>query len=376
MKLLFLDSNIPFILQDDGKPFGGASIRVFHLIQGFTKLGHQAGILTWTGAKKIIKRQPEFDIVESFRSPSSKGRKIKGYDFLRDRVRMYQKVKSYKPDVLLQVTSAMNTGVMALIGKLLNIPFVFLVASDADTDGTYDKILNRLEVISYEFGVRRAQLIVCQNSYQCQQFKKRFGNKNIAIISNPFHYRKELPPIQCHQQRKYVMWLGNFTPVKNLPFMYQLVRSLPNVKFKIAGSSTNKTSDEILNCLERLNSCDNVELLGNLNRDQVFFYLSKAYLLVNTSHFEGFSNTFLEALAVGTPIVSRESVDPDQIISKHGLGCAVKSYEEMGAAINTLIEDQNYDVVALRCKKYVADHHGLDQICNQLANALESIIPS
>ncbi len=234
MKLLFLDSNIPFILQDDGKPFGGASIRVFHLIQGFTKLGHQAGILTWTGAKKIIKHQPDFDVVESFRSPSSKGRrKIKGYDFLRDRVRMYQKVKSYKPDILLQVTSAMNTGVMALIGKLLNIPFVFLVASDPDADGSYAKILSRLEVISYEFGVRRAQLIVCQNSYQCQQFKKRFGNKNIALIPNPFHYRKELPPFQSHKQRKYIMWLGNFTPVKNLPFMYQLVRSLPHVKFKI-----------------------------------------------------------------------------------------------------------------------------------------------
>ncbi len=158
--------------------------------------------------------------------------------------------------------------------------------------------------------------------------------------------------------------------------MYQLVRSLPHVKFKIAGASTDKTSDEILKYLEKLKACNNVELLGTLNRKQVFFYLSKAYLLVNTSSFEGFSNTFLEALAVGTPIISRESIDPDQMIRKHGLGCTVKSYEEMGDAINTLIEDQNYDEVALRCKKYVEDHHGLDQICNQLASVLMSIIPS
>jgi glycosyltransferase involved in cell wall biosynthesis len=158
--------------------------------------------------------------------------------------------------------------------------------------------------------------------------------------------------------------------------MYQLVRSLPHVKFKIAGAPTNKTSNEILNCLEKLNSCDNVELVGTLNRDQVFFYLSKAYLLVNTSHFEGFSNTFLEALAVGTPIISRESIDPDQIISKYGLGITVKSYEEMGDAINTLIDDPKYDEVALKCKNYIEDHHDLDHICNQFAKVLMSIIPS
>ena len=47
-------------------------------------------------------------------------------------------------------------------------------------------------------------------------------------------------------------------------------------------------------------------------------------MLLSTPDFEGFSNMFLEALAVGTPVMTRRQVDPDSIVERHTLGASAE----------------------------------------------------
>jgi glycosyltransferase involved in cell wall biosynthesis len=375
MKLLFLDSRIPFLLENKGEPVGGASVRVFQLIRELSEQGHQAGILTWLGASEKIDGDPGFDIVESFRpldlKPQLKS-KIKGYDFFYDRYLMYQEIKQYQPDFIFQICAAINTGALAFIAARLNIPFVFLAASNADADGDYLSILNRTERFSYHYGLRKARLVVCQNAYQHEHFSKMLSEDKLLILPNPFKHRNNMA-ILDRKQRSYVAWLGNFSPVKNLPMLLQIARKLPKVKFKVAGSLMRTTNREIRDTLKVMEATPNIEVVGRLSRDQVFPFLSQACLLLNTSVLEGFSNTFLESFAVGTPIVTTDRIDPDQIINRQQVGITVPTNEELPDAILKLMENRNYQLISSKCVSYVNEYHDVTAICKKLTARLAEI---
>ncbi len=374
MKLLFFDQRIPFLLENRGEPIGGASTRVFHLITELSRQGHRTGILTWIGANSKVKEHPGFDIVESYRFldliPHSRS-KIKGYDFIYDRFLMYKAVKAYNPDFMFQICSALNTGVLAWIANRLSIPFVFLAASNADADGGYENILNKISQYSYQYGLRNARLIICQNSYQYNLFRRKFKKEKLLLMPNPFRYQGSLPSPRPYKDRKYVAWLGNFSPVKNLPILSSIAKALPQVKFKIAGSLMRTTNQEILSALKDLETYKNVELVGRLTRNQVFPFLSNAYLLLNTSFLEGFSNTFLESFAVGTSVVTRNCIDPDQIINTHRIGATMENYEDLTEAIATAISDPNFDDMVVRCVNYVSQFHDVTSICEKLVEKLK-----
>ncbi len=91
----------------------------------------------------------------------------------------------------------------------------------------------------------------------------------------------------------------------------------------------------------RLTKLQNVEFVGLIPHDEVTSFLTEAYCLLNTSLFEGFSNTFLEAFSVGTPVVTL-GVNPDFILTIYDLGF-VNKIEEMGKTFD--IFNNNFDYI-------------------------------
>ena len=83
----------------------------------------------------------------------------------------------------------------------------------------------------------------------------------------------------------------------------------------------------------------NLELLPRQPREELLDRYTRAIAIVNTSVFEGFPNTFLEAWARGTPAVSLR-IDPDGVIGRHRLGAvAGGSLEGAAQMIRLFAED-------------------------------------
>ena len=122
--------------------------------------------------------------------------------------------------------------------------------------------------------------------------------------------------------------------------------------------------------LEKLKKLKNVEFVGHIERDDILGFLGKAYALFNTSIFEGFSNTFLEAFAAGTPIVTRQKIDPDNIIATNRLGIIVKENNQIAEAIKALINDTNYNTMAQKCQTYLVSNHESSVIAKQLEGSI------
>ena len=147
---------------------------------------------------------------------------------------------------------------------------------------------------------------------------------------------------------------------------------MPDTEFRIAGTPKldGNLDKETIVALDALKKCKNANFIGYIDRSEIIPFLSEAYALLNTSHFEGFSNTFLESFAAGTPIVTTERVDPDNIIANNHLGCIAKNYFEIPDLLNSLIKDKNYNDIAQRCRNYVTEKHNPKNLAQQFISDL------
>ena len=131
---------------------------------------------------------------------------------------------------------------------------------------------------------------------------------------------------------------------------------LKNEEFIIAGKEGTNCDDDSHYYLTKLKELPNVQFAGFLQREQVLPFLSKARFLLNTSHYEGFSNTFLEAMSVGTPIMSSDKVNPDSIITDYNLGIVYKDSFDLQRKFSSMTPEQ-YEVLSQNVRDYVSRHH-------------------
>ncbi len=370
MKLLFYDSEIPILLKNTGNPIGGACVRQYAIARGLVDNDHQVGILTWKGAKKYIGHDDfAFDLVESF--PRDKGIKVLRALYIW-MPKLYKAISKYQPDYLFQKGPSANTAMLGIIAKWLGIPFVYMVTNNWDGDDRLSQVKGPGVRFLFSRGLKMTTAIICQNEYQEQTFKKKFPDKKTILMHNPLFVEGGMKPAKPLSERKYFAWIGNFKTVKNMPGAYEIAKSMPEFDFKIAGARVVPKSYDpgTKDAYEKLKKLPNVEIVGHVKRAEVLPLLANAYALFSTSHMEGFSNVFLEALAAGTPIVTRDIIDPDGLLARNELGTIVKTCEEMPKAMLALIDENIYNNMAARCQQYVSDNHNPKTITHQLLSEL------
>ena len=367
LKLLFLDFQIPFLLKNDDYPVGGSCVRQLALAKGLVSLGHEVGILTWRGSKQYVGKELDFDLVESY-SQNAGIRKFRYFYFRLPA--LFKAVRYYKPDFVFQKGVGNITATMALISKSLKIPFVYMACNDIDADGRYKQRVGYLDSKAYEYGIKNATKIIAQNSYQKGAFEKRFKSRNISILHNPVFYENgELPEPRQFRDRRYVAWLGVFQPQKNLPALLEIIKKTPKIEYRIGGMLQTNSRNDIKAVVKKISSQPNVEMIGFLKRHEVIPFLADAIALLNTSHYEGFSNTFLESWLAGTPVITR-SIDPDNIISTKGVGIVAEEYAEIPALLRELNGSMNYQSLARRCRDYVIQNHNAGNIAKAFIDSL------
>jgi glycosyltransferase involved in cell wall biosynthesis len=238
---------------------------------------------------------------------------------------------------------------------VLNIQLIQRISNDFMVDERALKNLSRIHVYFMHRGVHLADYILCQNDYQLKQITAKHPGKRVFKISNPIYQVDTSEPTNP-DQRDYIAWLGLFQYQKNLKLLFEIARALPGIEFRVAGKEDPKCDAETLRYLARIAALPNVKMAGFLDRQQVFLFLSNAKYLLNTSHYEGFTNTFLEAMSAGIPIISSTKVNPDNIISSFKLGFIYDSVPELITKINS-ISHEDYMEMSGSGRKYLQDQH-------------------
>lgn len=256
-------------------------------------------------------------------------------------------------DVYVMRCASPQVGYVELVCRLLRRRFVYMVAHEADVSGAYAEkhgVWGR----RFEHGLRRADVIVCQHEDQLGLLRARTGRTGVLIRS--------LCPteisVSTWEKRTAILWVARMDEWKGPDLFLDLATKLPQYRFIMVGPPSDIDAAVLPRILERINTVSNVRWMARLPIEETATLFNTALVFVNTSQAEGFPNTFLQAAAAGTPIVSW-AVDPGHMLERYEIGyCADRQWEKFEGSVRRLTMDAAMrERLGENGRAYVRRHH-------------------
>ena len=303
--------------------------------------------------------------------PVSSRRGIRRYGMFFDCRRLYRQLARIRPDAILQTVACGHTGIAAFYAKRNDCLMAWRVSSDRNVEPAtppWWRPHHRVERRFVEYGIRNADIVIAQTEWQRQALAQRFRRQDAVVIRN-FHPTPPDPGPKPAKKR--ILWVGNAKPLKNPAAFIRLAARYADradVEFIMIGGLMDD-GPWTRGVLQSIELTPNITYLGACPQEQVNAELERAYLLVNTSDYEGFSNTFVQAWMRRVPVLSL-NVDPDGLLSRQGLGCVSGDEGRLGADLDRLLDDpQRVGHIGRRCREYAVTHHS-DANIDELARLL------
>ncbi len=281
---------------------------------------------------------------------------------------LWRAFKEIAPDVVYQQMRQSYTAVCASYARRAGVPFFFHIASDQDLNPSWfpRRLISRrlpfhvVEAAAGIWGMKHASHVIAQTERQARILKERFDRNAAAIVRN-FQPLPERLPAKPHDGVVRVFWLANLKDVKRPELFVELAERFAHradLEFLMAGRPSQLSRHVAL--LERAASMPNLKYLGELSIDEVEREMARADVHVNTSRFEGFPNTFVQAWANGA-VVATVSVDPEEESMEWlGIGYCAGSLARLADLIDRLSRSPEERArVACRAFAFAQERHSM-----------------
>jgi len=368
IKIAFYDDQALSLMINPYHPSGGAAKQVLAWRKGLSEIGYETKLI---GSHKNVKQfEQDKTIIISY-NPNL-GIKLIRYFYIRIPA-LFLAVKKSRCNYLYYGIPGHFTGLLALVARICGKKFILRISNDYLVDNRYRKQTDIFRYLFYLLAFKFANFVICQNTYQLNQLSKKYSGKTY-LLKNPYIGKINNTPFKM-AQREYVAWVGIMQHQKNIPLLLSIAAEMPTIEFKIAGNVSSRLNDEGLKALNSLKKLPNVEMLGFINAEEVQLLLKGAIFLLNTSHYEGFSNTFLEAFSEGTPVLTLKQNDPGGIIADNDLGYIFRDAVDLKSAYIKMTTDEYlYHRLSKNCIDYMLREHDLHKQCKEFVQILQNNI--
>lgn len=357
--------------ESSGYPFGGAEVQFYLLANALARepayrvsvlvtVRDQPGVET-CGPVTVVKRQG--------RRRLARGGLLAAASAFRD---LYRQLRDIGADVYLHAGAGPEVGAYALICRLLRRRFVFVVASSADLSDE-DGVLRGPWWRLYPLGLRLAHAVVCRTDEQRRRLKLRFGRDGVLIRTG--HPVPPAPAFAPHGKST-ILWVGRMQPLKQPELFLALAERLPKERFVMVVMGSEHQGAWEQSVRSRAAALSNVAVHDDVPWRLIGRFFEEAKLFVNTSRYEGFPNTFVQAALHATPILSW-GVDPDGILTRHRIGyCAGRSFERLVEETERLCaSDPQRVAMGRRAREYARQYHDLERSVRELKVLLRTLTP-
>lgn len=284
---------------------------------------------------------------------------------------LWRALKRADADVYYQRTTAVYTTYMALFCRMHGRRSVFAGASDVDFVPGKEDIRYGRDRWIYRQGVRRVDEVIVQNTVQQETLREHFGREGVLI---PSCY---VPPAGSRADPAgYVLWTATVRPSKRPELLIEIARRLPGVRFVMIGGPDpgRREAEYMRSIVEAAAAVPNLEVRGFVPFAEAERAFDGARVVLNTSLYEGFPNTFLQAWSRGIPTVgfidtgSRRAGEPVYDIAS--------DVPEASAKVERLMRDgAAWDGASQRVAAHFRDSHSIDAVLDMYERVLTPRAP-
>ncbi|SMD46309.1 Glycosyltransferase involved in cell wall bisynthesis [Aquiflexum balticum DSM 16537] len=367
-KILFSQfANIELIVEG-GNPRGGAAVQTLVWMHAFNKLGFDIQQVIYETETRPKKK--EFDWVETITVYNPNVKRIRSW-YTYKLPAYFKTLKTAKCDYVYSSIPKWYFFYINIFCKILGIKHIIRIPSDEMVDKRIFLTESKIDNFYIQKSFATADLILAQNEYQFVNLKRKFPKQQIVKIYNPTIINEEFLKIKTELQG-HIAWIANFRHRKNMALLLKIAELLPKENFMIAGVPLLPLDEETEDSVENLRKLKNVTFLGNVGREDILGFLSKAKFLLSTARYEGFSNTFLEAMCTGTPVLTTHTANPDELINRYELGYVYENENEICSIIENLTMEK-YLTWSKNCIAYVKENHDYKYLGNKLMNQIKCL---
>lgn len=208
---------------------------------------------------------------------------------------------------------------------------------------------------------------------------KNYFNKNIqkkgTIILNPVN--EKLPRWKMDRTNKFIISVNRISDQKNIPMLIdafaRIAGDFPEVQLKIFGKGP--LENKIKGYIAEKGLSKRIFLMGY--SENIYSEMAKAQLFVISSNFEGISNSMLEALAIGVPVISTNSpIGGAKMMIKNGVNgflVPVNDDLELSNKMETILNDSQLASSFSENSKKIRIRLQPDRITDQWINVIENL---
>ncbi len=195
-------------------------------------------------------------------------------------------------------------------------------------------------------------LTACSNGLK-DRAKRFFPNSDIKVITNGIDLTKFYPTDTNGSENVRLITTGRLSESKRIELLIEALSKMNSLAtLKIVGSGSEEA--RLRNLAEKLEVTERIEFISRVEADQMPEFYRNSDIYVSATSTEGMSNSMLEAMASGLPIVTTEYEGASELVKENGIITKANS-ESIAKSIDSLIDNpsriQSMSQVALKLAK-------------------------
>jgi glycosyltransferase involved in cell wall biosynthesis len=346
---------------------GGGEVMAVLLARGLARLGFDVHMVTMDHGQPPLERLGGITVHRAFRLDAG----LPVLRFFHPRLTLSTRaLDRADADVYYVIGSGMPAGLTYDVAHARRAGFVLHAMNDLDVTRALAHY-NLRDRTWYRRAMRGADVLFAQTEYQRRMFRSEHGVES-TVLPNII----VVPEAGVDAgQDGHVLWIGTYKGLKRPEWFTRLACRLPDRRFVMVGVVPPPpfTGEHFAAARAAARDCPNLTVLGFQPDDELRRLLSGASLVVHTSPKEGFSNVMLEAWGLGLPTIS--SVNPDELVTRLGLGEVVEEFPALLEAVSRWMSDpQARREAGARARRYVSERHAEAIVLGQLADALDALV--
>jgi glycosyltransferase involved in cell wall biosynthesis len=344
-------------------PMGGAELDMYSLARGLSDT-NEISVITGDWGQKEVEFFDEIRVIKSFRLG------VRGpVQFLKGFILFWKSLTKSDADIYLSSGAGPEVGVIAFFCKLKKKKFIYRTAHLIDCNGLYVKT-NGLSGLIYEYGLRNASKIVTS----VKQHKDILIARYTDFTEKIYHINLGIFPHDVVSDKGYVLWVARCEKWKRPETFLEIAGILNKVPFIMICPRQKNDVIYFEDIKRKAENFPNVTFIEFVPFKDIQAYFDGAKVFMNTSDFEGFTYTLIQSGLARTPVVYL-NVNPDEVITKHGIGyVADGDKEKMVEQIKRLLDDENdWKRKSENSFEYVKENHDINIVGEQWKKVFENI---